>query len=482
MNANDFDTLSWNSLNTIPDLINYEQKLFKKSYPYIPIPQKTWTNIKGYIYFCIVRHYLEYDINKKTSNCKDLIGEFYGCTKENKEYDSKRGEIDRIANKISKINSGYIDSDKYLKTGNTNANNLSNYYKFSQRQKLELMDGLKQNEAKDTSTYNTYRNILNNKYKKIKFKEYEDLVNWFKKEIEKSDYEFKNIRLYELEYYLNFEQLKNISSFLSLFDNKNRKKNIVKNLLTSLDIPDINNRIKCMFNYIHLKNADDIIDWIDGNYFLFSVICPAIINNIRRSMDYYYTKEQIGQLIEREKNFFMLIYMKYDLSNFNVDLNNVEEYILDYINDYYCSPIELIKFFKEENFDIVMEVLEEYNFYAKVVGEVVDDYNKKKSIPKIYKKYGDKIFSCNDYFEDTMKTQAFSDSNANIFKEIIEEIRRYKEIKKLSKTELKNLIYKDIENLLDNKTIASKYFQSDSNISRHRKKFREELMNTNNDK
>lgn len=450
-------------------------------------------DLMGYTYFYIVRYYIAKKLtqNEKIYSAKDFADEFHKNNPEVGIREALGYKVDRFINDLNFTNITY--NDKYLKSKKNRLGKFKGHI-FSKRNINELTALLKKYDNK------TFFSIRHNRLSKIKLKEYEYFVNILRNEIMNSDDEFKNIRLSVLERRFNFEHIKNMCNAINELNlvkqkietiEKNIeikkkkynitynyqetpkvfKRNVAKDLLYTMDIPDINNRFKYINSYVFLENPDEVEHWKYEIDILLNEAYPLFISyTIYLLENTYNTQDEIYDLIEKEKKIFKCIYLKD--TTLDKDLNDMNNYITDYAKGNYCSPFELNKNFNEENFNAVMTELQKYNSLAinelykekkkahmeKIRIQLIEDYKKDVPISESIKKYKeDDIDDCIAYFEDDTNEDLFAYFKYNEFKPVIEKIKQFKKNKNLSNKDARKNAENDIKEGSTDKEISEKY-------------------------
>ncbi|WIF94467.1 hypothetical protein [Caminicella sporogenes] len=302
-------------------------------------------DIKKYIYFYLVSNNKQQHANKKSiiTICKEkYLDGIY------KDEDTIfimddpyfRSFYERILEHYSKFNYGKtIEAE--LKRGNIKKRYEGNQIYDFQMHEFDALEEL--------FLETTYKRIRSNKLHNIKYTDYEMLVNELKDRIKNSDLEFKNIQLYKLEKRFNLELIKCMLTVIAKTKKKERK-NVIKDLILTFLIPEIDTRQKYLEIYCELNN-DEKLKWRREIIHLSTIFIPRVIITSTELIDMLFRDGEVYNLTDKEETEFKKIYYDEKYVNeykINKDFKNIhfKELMVEIqnINDKFRTTVdEIIK-------------------------------------------------------------------------------------------------------------------------------------------
>lgn len=339
-----------------------------------------------FIYFIVMQHYLIKDgiLKSRKNTLKDTVKYIYDNKLFNLEANYKmEGETEeQFLERMPRIVKNHLEYHsifilQYFGVESFQNGSRLTGYKIPQNYVNEIdFLLLKHNKNK------VYKSIKKNKYKNIKYFEYETFITEIKEEINKLDNGLKKVRLlYMLERLFNFELIKDICNAINtldmLFDNyyQQEKKRLEQQnqlgnnveLFMNQFLNNYKNYKKVYITEIMLlcyDSADNFTRHRYINLYLNEIFNNDISFSSRRK--FRIIAEQANQLKRMlkiiEKYVYYLLESNFKiaaiLGKINDETNQFDKENKQFGINTYCSPHKINDNFTEENFKLVMKILE----------------------------------------------------------------------------------------------------------------------------
>jgi hypothetical protein len=199
----------------------------------------------------------------------------------------KKGERYKEIKKAENTKNGSksaTQEKKVIRNGPAERYKGDDLYKF-QINEFKILDDIKEGKYNYDNLNRTYKRIISEKgyLKKMGFKELETFCDTLRKEIQYSDYAYKNIRYYKLEKTLRFELIKSILKAIHECKTRNLETDrMIDDFLILFEMPLLEERQAFVEEYPEL-DAAEIMAWRTevlsiNNFIIFAIkMCKGVL-------------------------------------------------------------------------------------------------------------------------------------------------------------------------------------------------------------
>lgn len=242
----------------------------------------------------------------------------------------------------------------------------------------------------------TFKAIWENRYTDIKFRQYAKLVKKLRANIMCSDNDYKNIMLYNMEYFLNFEFIKYLckqvhdeqEKMCSKYDKEELHdigKKLVDNLIIFKDIPDLSVRHLYVevYKIVNKNLTKEEIDYLNSKFVdFYRTVVEYVLYICKNVFDEQIRKQISMGLKENKEYIFMMPYI--NSYKFNCDFTEMDfAIVMEGFQDAFTIKFNIDSIFARLEYKVAKEygknhdistISKNNNLPPNTIQELIDNY------------------------------------------------------------------------------------------------------------